>query len=166
MSAPPLSYRTGLTDAQVRNGAGIELSLIVPAQHFLAALAPAGAMTTCPGGYLCPHRIISIIIWNTALVPADGSMNRILFAETVVRLAWLNALFAAIEPEVDVATQQASSLQPMQSLPTLSTSLQIPHSQRYWLRESLQRPICSHWLRCRRSPQGCPQRYGRPGARL
>ena len=66
-------------------------------------------MTACPGGYLCPHRIIAIIEWNAAFVPADGSMNRILFAETVVRLAWLNALFAAIEPEVDVATQLPST---------------------------------------------------------
>ena len=150
-AAPPLSYRVGGTDAQVRNGAGLEMTLVVPDQHFVASLVPAGALTRCAGGYTIAHRTIAILVWYVAFIPADGSMNHIVFADTVVRLAWINALFAAIEPEVDVSMQLSSIDTVVAYLVEVISSSTQPI---VWLRGSLQRPICLLWLICRRSPKG------------
>ena len=109
MAAPPISYRFGGTDAQIRNAAGTVMPLVVPAGHFLITISPAGSMAVCPGGHECGHRVLAVIGWSVLRVPADGSMAGVVFSQTVIRVAWLNALFAAVQPEIDT-TRQLSSL--------------------------------------------------------
>ena len=51
MTSHAFAYRTGVTDAQVRNGAGITFQFVVATGSWLVSALPAGTLVAVPGGH-------------------------------------------------------------------------------------------------------------------
>ena len=100
MASHAFAYRTGATDAQVRNGAGVTFQFVVATGSWLATALPAGALIAVPGGYGVDFRILAYCAWWVARLPADGTTDAIVFSEHVMRCTWLTGLFDAVSSEL------------------------------------------------------------------
>ena len=102
MASQAFAPRTGVTDAQVRTGAGLTFQITVGVNSWLADALPPGVLVATPAGRVLDYRLLAFVAWWVARMPVDGSADGVVFSLHVWRCTFLTTLFDAVQGSLEV----------------------------------------------------------------